>query len=83
METFKLKVRDFSVNFAKKSSNNIKSEIQNWEKKIDEIETLPSEKINMKEKRDLEELSYTQWLAQITVLFKSGDRKSLKETIDL
>lgn len=83
METFKLKVRDFSVNFAKKSSNNIKSKIQNWEKKIDEIETLPSEKINMKEKRDLEELSYTQWLAQITVLFKSGDRKSLKETIDL
>lgn len=60
METFKLKVRDFSVNFAKKSSNNIKSKIQNWEKKIDEMETLPSEKINMKEKRDLEELSYTQ-----------------------
>lgn len=54
------KVRDFSVNFAKKSSNSIKSKIQNWEKKIDEIETLPSEKINMKEKRDLEELSYTQ-----------------------
>lgn len=53
-ETFKLKVRDFSINFAKKSSNNIKSKIQNLEKKIDEIETLLSEKINMKEKRDLE-----------------------------
>lgn len=53
-ETLKLKVRDFSINFAKKSSNNIKSKIQNLEKKIDEIETLPSEKINMKEKRDLE-----------------------------
>lgn len=53
-ENFKLKVREFSINFAKKSSNNIKSKIQNSEKKIDEIETLPSEKINMKEKHDLE-----------------------------
>lgn len=53
-ETFKLRVRDFSINCAKKSSNNIKSKIQNLEMKIDEVETLPSEMINMKEKRDLE-----------------------------
>lgn len=37
---FLIKVRDFSINFVKKSSYNIKLKIQNLEKKIDEIENI-------------------------------------------
>lgn len=53
-ELFKVKIRDFSINYAKQSKNNIKLRIKLTEDKIEEIENLPSALINMNEKRTLE-----------------------------
>lgn len=46
-ELFKVKIRDFSINYAKQSKNNIKLRIKLTEDKIEEIENLPSALINM------------------------------------
>lgn len=58
-ETFKIKVRDYSINYARQSKNNVKHRLKLIEERIDDIENLPSGDIDMNEKRKLEkELDY-------------------------
>lgn len=53
-ETFKIKVRDYSINYARQSKNNVKHRLKLIEERIDDIENLPSGDIDMNEKRKLE-----------------------------
>ena len=53
-ETFKLKSRDFSIQFSKESIHNTKNRIKSIEKEINRIEELESKDINMNRKRHLE-----------------------------
>lgn len=50
-ESFKIKVRDYSINYARQSRNNVKYRIKLIEKRIDDIENLPSGDIDMNEKK--------------------------------
>lgn len=53
-ELFKVKIRDYSIHYAKQSKNNLKLRIKLTEDKIEKIENLPSTLIDMNEKRTLE-----------------------------
>ena len=55
MESFKINVRGYSIKYAKQSKYNVKHNIKIKEDRIDYIENLASSKINMNEKRKLEQ----------------------------